>query len=104
MFGALVAPLIVGGADAGANYLIDNQAAIVAELRSIEGNAVSWIEAEILAAIPRQSLAEKMAAGEFGATVKNVANEIAAQLPAADEVLLDTIETQLEALAAKLAS
>ncbi len=100
----LFAPLLVKGADAGANYLVDHQVQIVSGLRSIEGDAVTFLENELLGAIPKQSLGEKMASGEFAATVRNLATEIAAQLPAADEVLIDTIEQQLAALAAKLAT
>jgi hypothetical protein len=100
---SLFTPLITRGADAGANYLIDNQAKIVGELRAIEGDAVTFIENELLAAIPRQSLEQKAVAGEFAATIKNLAGEIAAQLPAADEALVNALESVLEKLSASVA-
>lgn len=99
----LLAPLVVRGSDAAANALIVHQDAILAELRTIEGDAVAFIESEVLGAIPHQSLSEKISAGEFAAFVRNLASEIANQLPAGNAAVLNAIEAQLEALSAKLA-
>lgn len=101
---SLLAPVVVRGADAGANYLIDNQPAIVAELKSIEGDAVTFLENELLGAIPKQSLAEKFAAGDESAFVRNLATELAGQLDGDDNALLNAIEAMLEKVSSALST
>jgi len=101
---AIFGPIISGEADAATNALIANQQTIVAELTTVEGSVATWVEDELLAAIPTQSLEEKIAHGEITGTIKNLATEIEAQLPAGNAAVLNALESGLESLSASLSA
>lgn len=100
---SVLAPLVVAGADAGANLLIHNQDEIANVLRTYETTGVDALEADLLAAIPRQSFSEKIAYGEITATIKNLANEIIAQLPSENVALVNVLVNGLASISAKAA-
>jgi hypothetical protein len=100
---ALIRPLIGSAADAGANLLINDETTIVDELKLYETEAVDVLANEFEAAIPTKSLGEKMASGEFRATIENVATEIKGQLGAIDTTIINTIVDRLSAISASAA-
>jgi hypothetical protein len=102
-FADLLRPLIVKAADAGANLTIDHQQQIVDFLRSYEAKGIDALAADLKAAIPTQSLGEKITHGEVLATIDNLAAILIAKLPAEDNQLLDTLEAWLENISATAA-
>lgn len=100
---SVLAPFISAGADAGANLLIAHQDEIASVLRTYETKGVDALEADLLAAIPRQSFSEKIAYGEITATISNLANEIIAQLPSENVALVNVLVNGLASISAKAA-
>jgi hypothetical protein len=86
-FAALLKPLEGAGVDYLLAQLEANKPAILADLAKAEVNATDALEAQILAAIPKQGLLQKAAAGTFSGVVKNLANQIVAQAGGENEVL-----------------
>ena len=100
---SVLTPFISAGADAGANLLIHNQDEIANALRAYETKGVDALEADLLAAIPRQSFSEKIAYGEVTATIRNLASEIIAQLPSENVALVNALVNGLASISAKAA-
>jgi hypothetical protein len=99
----LLRPAITAAADGGANLLIDDQAPILAALRSAGDQGIDFVASEINAALPHDSLGQRMARGEIQATVTNIATDLQGKLAAEDPVLLSAVEDALEKLSAAAA-
>jgi hypothetical protein len=101
--GSLLAPFVVAGADFGANWTVDHETTLIAQLQGYETKGVDALAADLESAIPTQSVEEKIVAPELRAAIRNLATELIGQLPALDKKAIDALVLRLQAIAASAA-
>jgi hypothetical protein len=70
------------------------------ELGEAQDRDVAELAADITAAIPDGSLAQKLIHGDFVGTIDNLATELKGKLDAGDPAVIDALEVWLERISA----